>query len=165
VSAIGAAVVAATVADPELPMLTLADLGILRDVRESGDGVVVTITPTYSACPAMTAIRDDLRSALAKAGYSRVEVRTVLSPPWTTDWITPTGRDKLAAAGIAPPGPAPRRATGPVPLVLHRTPPAVRCPRCGHPDTERLSAFGATACRELRRCPACREPFEHVKEI
>jgi ring-1,2-phenylacetyl-CoA epoxidase subunit PaaD len=165
VSAAGAAAVAAAVTDPELPMLTLADLGILRDVRDSGDGVVVTITPTYSGCPAMAAIRDDVRSALTDAGYAPVEVRTVLSPPWTTDWITPAGRDKLAAAGIAPPGPAPQRASGPVPLVLSPRPPAVRCPRCGHPETERLSAFGATACRELCRCPACREPFEHVKEL
>jgi ring-1,2-phenylacetyl-CoA epoxidase subunit PaaD len=165
VSAAGAASVAAAVTDPELPMLTLADLGVLRDVRESGGGVVVTITPTYSGCPAMAAIRDDLRAALTDAGYAPVEVRTVLSPPWTTDWITPAGRDKLAAAGIAPPGPAPRRAAGPVPLVLTPFPTAVACPHCGHSDTERLAAFGPTACRELRRCPACREPFEHVKEL
>jgi ring-1,2-phenylacetyl-CoA epoxidase subunit PaaD len=160
-----AAAVAAAVTDPELPMLTLADLGILRDVRESDDGVVVTITPTYSGCPAMGTIRDDLRAALTRAGYAPVEVRTVLSPPWTTDWITPAGRDKLAAAGIAPPGPAPRRAPGPLPLVLSPMSPAVSCPHCGHPDTERLAAFGPTACRDLRRCPACREPFEHVKEL
>jgi ring-1,2-phenylacetyl-CoA epoxidase subunit PaaD len=165
VSATGAAAVAATVTDPELPMLTLADLGILRDVRDSSDGVVVTITPTYSGCPAMAAIRDDLRSALSDAGYAAVEVRTVLSPPWTTDWITPAGREKLAAAGIAPPGPAPRRAPGPVPLVLGRPATAVPCPQCGHRETERLAAFGATACRELRRCPVCREPFDHVKEL
>jgi ring-1,2-phenylacetyl-CoA epoxidase subunit PaaD len=165
VSAAGAAAVAAAVTDPELPMLTLADLGILRDVQESGSGVVVTITPTYSGCPAMAAIRDDLRAALRGAGYDPVEVRTVLSPPWTTDWITPAGRDKLTAAGIAPPGPAPRRAPGPVPLTLQPHCPPVRCPRCGHAGTERISAFGATACRELRRCPACREPFEHVKDI
>ncbi len=160
-----AASVAAAVTDPELPMLTLADLGILRDVRESGDDVVVTITPTYSGCPAMEAIRDDLRRALEGAGYHRVEVHTVLSPAWTTDWITPAGRDKLAAAGIAPPGPAPKRASGPVPLVLGPSRRAVRCPHCGHPETVRIAAFSATACRELRRCPACREPFEHVKEI
>lgn len=160
-----AASVAAAVTDPELPMLTLADLGILRDVRESGDDVVVTITPTYSGCPAMEAIRDDLRRALEGAGYHRVEVRTVLSPAWTTDWITPAGRDKLAAAGIAPPGPAPKRASGPMRLVLGPSRRAVRCPHCGHPETERIAAFSATACRELRRCPACREPFEHVKEI
>jgi ring-1,2-phenylacetyl-CoA epoxidase subunit PaaD len=162
---VSATAVAGAVTDPELPMLTLADLGILRDVRESGGGVVVTITPTYSGCPAMAAIRDDLRSALTSAGYGPVEVRTVLSPPWTTDWITPAGRDKLAAAGIAPPGPASRRAPGPVPLVLAPLRIVVVCPHCGHPDTERLAAFGATACRELRRCLVCREPFEHVKEL
>lgn len=160
-----AARVAAAVTDPELPFLTLADLGILRDVRETHDGVVVTITPTYSGCPAMETIRADLRAALRAAGHDRVEVRTVLSPAWTTDWISPAGRDKLAAVGIAPPGPAPRRAGGPVPLTLGRTRAAVPCPRCGHPDTERIAAFSATACRELRRCPECREPFERVKEI
>lgn len=160
-----AAELAARVADPELPMLTLADLGILRDVRETADGVVVTITPTYSGCPAMEAIRDDLTAALRAGGHRRVEVRTTLTPPWTTDWITAAGRDKLAAAGIAPPGPAPRRPAGPVPLTLGRTRTAVACPHCGHADTDQIAAFSATACRELRRCPACREPFEHVKEI
>jgi ring-1,2-phenylacetyl-CoA epoxidase subunit PaaD len=157
--------VAATVTDPELPMLTLADLGIIRDVRETSEGVVVAITPTYSGCPAMEAIRDDLTAALRGAGYDRVEVQTVLSPAWTTDWITASGREKLAAAGIAPPGAAPRRAAGPVPLVLGGRRYAVACPQCGHSDTEQIAAFSATACRELRRCPSCREPFEHVKEI
>ncbi len=160
-----AAAVAATVTDPEMPMVTLADLGILRDVREDGDAVVVTITPTYSGCPAMDEIRTDLRRALQRAGYADVDVRTVLNPAWTTDWITETGRAKLAAAGISPPGPAPRRAAGPIPLVLGTPPRAIACPQCGHTGTERISAFSATACRELRRCPACREPFEHVKEI
>jgi ring-1,2-phenylacetyl-CoA epoxidase subunit PaaD len=160
-----AAAIAATVTDPELPMLTLADLGILRGVEESRDGVIVSITPTYSGCPAMEAIRADLRSALRAAGYDRVEVRTVLTPAWTTDWITASGRGKLAAAGISPPGPAPRRASGPVPLVLTPSRRAVRCPNCGHSDSEQIAAFSATACRELRRCPTCREPFEHVKEI
>jgi ring-1,2-phenylacetyl-CoA epoxidase subunit PaaD len=160
-----AAAVAARVADPELPMLTLADLGILRAVDESGDGVVVTITPTYSGCPAMQTIEDDLTDALRGAGYARVEVRTVLTPAWTTDWITPAGRDKLAAAGISPPGPAPRRAAGPVPLTLSPSRRVISCPQCGHPDTEEIAAFSATACRSLRRCPVCREPFEHVKEI
>ena len=98
------------VTDPELPMLTLADLGILRDVEEAAGRVVVTITPTYSGCPAMEAIRDDLTGALHGAGYPEVEVRTVLTPAWTTDWITGAGRDKLAAAGISPPGPESRRA-------------------------------------------------------
>ncbi|MEU4221537.1 1,2-phenylacetyl-CoA epoxidase subunit PaaD [Actinoplanes sp. NPDC026623] len=160
-----AAAVAARVTDPELPMVTLADLGILRGVDEAGDGVVVTITPTYSGCPAMRTIEDDLTVALRAAGYARVEVRTVLSPAWTTDWITPAGRDKLAAAGISPPGPAPRRAPGPVPLTLGPSRRAIACPQCGHAETEEIAAFSATACRALRRCPACREPFEHVKEI
>ncbi len=156
---------AAAVPDPEMPMLTLADLGILRSVVESGDRVVVQITPTYSGCPAMEAIRDDLTSALRAAGYERVEVRTVLDPAWTTDWITDAGKAKLAAAGIAPPGPAPRHGPGPIPLVLSPGPSTVACPRCGSPSTTRISAFSATACRELRRCPACAEPFEHMKEI
>jgi ring-1,2-phenylacetyl-CoA epoxidase subunit PaaD len=162
---VSAAAVAARVADPELPMLTLADLGILRGVDESSDGVVVTITPTYSGCPAMQTIRDDLTDALRDAGYPRVEVRTVLQPAWTTDWISVAGRDKLAAAGISPPGRAPVRAAGPVPLTLGPPRTAIACPRCGNAETEEIAAFSATACRALRRCPACREPFEHVKEI
>ena len=160
-----AAAVAARVTDPELPMVTLADLGILRGVDESGNGVVVTITPTYSGCPAMRTIQDDLTEALRGAGYERVEVRTVLSPAWTTDWITAAGREKLAAAGISPPGAAPRRGAGPVPLTLTPNRRVIACPQCGHPDTEEIAAFSATACRSLRRCPVCREPFEHVKEI
>lgn len=154
-----------TVTDPELPMVTLDELGIVREVRETADGVVVAITPTYSGCPAMATIRDDILTALRQAGYGRADVRTVLAPAWTTDWISPSGRAKLAAAGIAPPGPAPRRGSGPVPLVLGRQRTDVACPQCGHPESERIAAFSATACRELRRCPACREPFEHVKEI
>jgi ring-1,2-phenylacetyl-CoA epoxidase subunit PaaD len=152
----------AAVVDPEMPMLTLADLGVIRDVREDDDKVVVTITPTYSGCPAMDEIRADIRRALRD--YDAVEVRTVLAPAWTTDWISETGRAKLAAAGISPPGAAPRRAPGPIPLILARRT-TIACPRCGHPESELISAFSATACRELRRCPSCREPFEHVKEI
>jgi ring-1,2-phenylacetyl-CoA epoxidase subunit PaaD len=153
----------AAVVDPELPMLTLDDLGVIRDVHENRGEVVVTITPTYSGCPAMDEIRADLRRALK--GYDKVEVRTVLSPAWTTDWISAAGKAKLAAAGISPPGPVPRRAPGPVPLTLGRTRTTIACPQCGHPESELISAFSATACRELRRCPSCREPFEHVKEI
>ena len=153
----------AAVVDPELPMLTLDDLGVIRDVREDRGEVVVTITPTYSGCPAMDEIRADLRRALQ--GYDKVEVRTVLSPAWTTDWISEAGKAKLAAAGISPPGPAPRRAPGPVRLSLGPTRTRIACPQCGHPESELISAFSATACRELRRCPSCREPFEHVKEI
>ena len=160
-----AADVVATVTDPELPMVTLAELGIVREVRETPDGVEVAITPTYSGCPAMEAIRDDIVSALRDAGFGRAAVRTQLSPAWTTDWISESGKAKLAAAGISPPGAAPRRASGPVPLVLGLRGESIACPRCGCAETERISAFGATACRELRRCPACREPFEHMKEI
>jgi len=160
-----AAEVAATVTDPEMPMLTLADLGVIREVREDGGGVVVTVTPTYSGCPAMDEIRADLRRALAGAGFEAVEVRTVLAPAWTTDWISAEGRAKLVAAGISPPGVAPRRGDGPIPLTLGAPRAAIACPQCGHPDSEQIAAFSATACRELRRCPECREPFEHVKEI
>jgi ring-1,2-phenylacetyl-CoA epoxidase subunit PaaD len=158
--------VAEAVADPELPMLTLADLGILRDVRETaGGGVIVTITPTYSGCPAMGAIRADLYTALGAAGYAEVEVRTLLSPAWTTDWISEQGRRKLADAGIAPPGTAPVRPSGAVPVTLGPSRKRLSCPVCGSADTEELSRFGATACKALWRCRTCREPFEHVKEI
>ncbi|WP_255363769.1 1,2-phenylacetyl-CoA epoxidase subunit PaaD [Actinoplanes sp. TFC3] len=160
-----AATVAAGVADPEMPMLTLGDLGILRGVDEEPGRVIVTITPTYSGCPAMQTIRDDLTVALRAAGYREVEVRTVLTPAWTTDWITADGHDKLAAAGISPPGPAPRRAAGPVPLTLVPRASAISCPRCGSPETETITPFSATACRSLHRCTVCLEPFEHVKEI
>jgi ring-1,2-phenylacetyl-CoA epoxidase subunit PaaD len=155
--------VAATVPDPELPMLTIADLGILRNVARDGDTVVATITPTYSGCPAMREISADLRHRLRQAGYPNVDVRTQLAPAWSSDWITPAGRAKLAEAGIAPPAKAPRR-TGPVPITLHATP-GVRCPRCGSPDTVRTAAFSGTACKALHRCRSCAEPFEQVKTI
>jgi len=157
--------VVARVVDPELPMLTLADLGVVRAVDERGDGVTVTITPTYSGCPAIDAMRADIRATLHAAGYGPVDVRTVLAPAWSTDWITEAGRRKLAAAGIAPPAAAPVRGPGPVPLVLAAPASAVACPHCGAPATEELSRFGPTACTALRRCPSCREPFEHMKEI
>jgi ring-1,2-phenylacetyl-CoA epoxidase subunit PaaD len=156
---------AAAVVDPEMPMLTLADLGVIRDVDVVADAVTVTITPTYSGCPAIEAMRDDLGVALAEAGFAQVHVRTVLSPPWSTDWISDEGRRKLAEHGIATPGRAASRASGPVPLTLTAPSAAVRCPRCGAPTTEEISRFGPTACTALRRCPACREPFEHMKEI
>lgn len=158
--------VAETVVDPELPMLTLADLGVLRDVRVEPDGtVVVEITPTYTGCPAMGVMRADLVHALHQAGFADVDVRTVLSPAWTTDWISAAGRRKLAEAGIAPPGRAPVRAAGPVPLQLGPRRLSADCPLCGSADTEEISEFGATACKALRRCRSCGEPFEHVKEI
>jgi ring-1,2-phenylacetyl-CoA epoxidase subunit PaaD len=158
--------VAATVTDPELPTVTLADLGVLRDVRTEDDGtVVVELTPTYTGCPAMGVMRADLLHALHRAGFPSVEVRTVLSPAWSTDWITEEGRRKLAAGGIAPPGKAPVRSPGPVPLDLGPARRTADCPLCGSADTEELSEFGATACKALRVCRSCREPFEHLKEI
>lgn len=158
--------VAASVPDPELPPLTLADLGVLRSVSvdpESG-AVLVTITPTYSGCPAIEAMHADLVSRLSSAGYPDVRVRVVLSPAWTTDWITDEGRRKLADAGIAPPGRVGARAAGPVPLVLEPVRRPVPCPRCGGGSAE-LSRFGSTPCKSLRRCTSCGEPFEHVKEL
>ncbi|MEU4802230.1 1,2-phenylacetyl-CoA epoxidase subunit PaaD [Actinosynnema sp. NPDC023587] len=157
--------VASRVRDPELPVLTLADLGVLRDVVVEDGRVLVTITPTYSGCPAVDEMGADLRRTLRAAGFARVEVRLSLSPAWTTDWITDDGLRKLAEAGIAPPSRIGPRAVGPVPLRL--TPPASRvaCPRCGSPRTVELSRFGSTACKALRRCADCAEPFEHVKEI
>ena len=156
---------AAAVPDPELPMVTLADLGILRSATRDGDGATVTITPTYSGCPAMREISADLRHRLEQAGFAPVTVRTELSPPWSSDWITPEGRAKLTAGGIAPPHPAGLRAPGPVPLSLTGRPRAVACPRCGSTDTRETASFSATACKSLHRCDACDEPFEHVKEI
>jgi ring-1,2-phenylacetyl-CoA epoxidase subunit PaaD len=156
--------IAAGVPDPELPQLTLADLGILRDVRFAGGHVVVTITPTYTGCPALAEIRHDLRRRLASAGFDDVDVRTSLRPAWTSDWITPAGRRKLTAAGIVPPRTAPTRPSGPIPLTLTRPAPDIPCPRCTSRDTTRQSEFGATACRSLYRCSACGEPFEYLKE-
>jgi ring-1,2-phenylacetyl-CoA epoxidase subunit PaaD len=155
--------IAAAVADPELPVLTLADLGILRDVAAEDDHLVVTITPTYSGCPALREISRDLEHQLTRAGFAGVTIRTQLAPAWTSDWITPEGRRKLLAAGIAPPRPV---AGGPVPLNLTAAPRGrVPCPRCGSSDTAATSAFGATACKALLRCNTCREPFEYVKDF
>ncbi|WP_436740385.1 1,2-phenylacetyl-CoA epoxidase subunit PaaD [Streptomyces sp. BBFR102] len=159
---------AAAVRDPELPMLTLADLGVLRSVAYAGDGAVeVALTPTYSGCPALAEMRAETVRALHGAGFPEVRVVTVLDPPWSTDWISEAGRRALAEHHIAPPGPAPR-SSGPVPLTLSPTrtaAPEVACPLCGSGRTEEISRFSATSCRALRRCLACREPFEHVKEI
>ncbi len=156
---------AGAVVDPELPMLTLVDLGVLRSVEiEPPARVVVTVTPTYSGCPALVEMRADLVAALDRAGFPDVDIRTALSPPWSSDWITPAGRAALREHGIAPPGPAPRRGRGPVPLRLE-PPPSPRCPRCDSPDTDQVAAFGATACRALRRCRGCGEPFEQVRAL
>ncbi|MEV7228995.1 1,2-phenylacetyl-CoA epoxidase subunit PaaD [Polymorphospora sp. NPDC051019] len=150
----------AAVVDPEIRVVTIAELGILRDVStDPATGrVTVTITPTYTGCPAMDVIRADIHRAMAAAGHPDGEVRTVFAPPWSTDWITVGGRAKLAAAGIAPPGPA--RPAGPVAVPL-----AVRCPHCGALDTEQISRFGSTACKALWRCRSCREPFDQVKAL
>lgn len=156
--------VAETVTDPELPMLTLHDLGILREVAAAGDHLIVTITPTYSGCPAMATMRDDLTHRLRAAGFEDVAVNTVLDPAWSSDWITPDGRRKLAEHGISPPGPATHH-RGPVPLTLLRPSRTLTCPQCGSTDTELTSEFGSTACKALYRCLDCREPFDHVKEI
>lgn len=156
---------AGQVADPEIPVLTIEDLGILRDVVVDDDGnVEVTVTPTYTGCPAMDVIRDEVTRTLREHGYGEVRVRTVLAPAWTTDWLSAEGRAKLAAYGIAPPG-QPGRA-GPV-LVQLTTGPRepVACPRCGSADTREVSRFGSTACKAHRTCRACLEPFDHFKTL
>lgn len=147
---------AASVCDPEIPVLSIADLGVLREVEVQGGDVEVTITPTYSGCPAMNVIAWEIELALSRAGFAASRVRTVLSPAWTTDWLTDQGRAKLLAAGIAPPaGAAGRR-------VLFGQD-EVACPRCGSQATERLAEFGSTSCKALWRCTACREPFDYFK--
>lgn len=149
---------AAAVLDPEVPVLSIADLGVLRGVEVADDDrVVVTITPTYSGCPAMDAIRTDVAAAVTAAGFGDVEVRTVLAPAWTTDWMTDEGAAKLLAYGIAPPG---KRTAGPVLLPM-----PVRCPQCGSLATRELSRFGSTACKALWVCTTCAEPFDHFKAI
>ena len=147
---------AAAVTDPEIPVLTIADLGVLRDVTQDGDTVEVTITPTYTGCPAMTVIALEVETALARAGIPHCRVRTTLSPAWTTDWISEDGRRKLLEYGIAPP---PVVGGGACATAAHR--PA--CPHCGSRDTELLSAFGSTPCKSLHRCLTCREPFDAFK--
>jgi ring-1,2-phenylacetyl-CoA epoxidase subunit PaaD len=147
---------AAAVTDPELPPLTVDDLGILRDVRLDGGTVEVAITPTYSGCPAMREIAAAIENSVLETGVEKVRVRYVLTPAWTTDWLTDTARTKLLALGIAPPEPG----QGTEALFAR---PAVPCPRCGSMNTERISAFGSTACKALHRCLNCREPFEAFK--
>ena len=153
--------VLATVTDPEIPVITIEDLGVLRDVAVDGGRVVVTITPTYSGCPAMQEIEADVRAALAGEGWQDVEVRTVLSPAWTTDWMSEGGRERLREYGIAPPA---RQVSGPVLVPLgRRVPDVVPCPQCGSADTEELTRFSSTSCKAMWRCRSCREPFDHFK--
>ncbi|MFM9368894.1 1,2-phenylacetyl-CoA epoxidase subunit PaaD [Streptomyces sp. Da 82-17] len=150
---------AGSVPDPELPMITLAELGVVRDVRVLGPGSVeVDLTPTYTGCPAVETMTADIEKVLHEHGMPEVTVRRVLTPAWSTDDISDEGRRKLAESGIAPPRAGATQ--GPVPLTL-----AVRCPHCGSTDTELLSRFSSTACKALRRCVACREPFDHFKEL
>lgn len=160
--------IAAAVADPEVPVLTIEDLGVLRAVEVDDDRVTVVLTPTYSGCPALDTMRDDVVLALTEAGFRDVEVRTTLSPAWTTDWMTDAGKQKLAEYGIAPP--TGRAATGrPLSLSKGRGPIrltlAVKCPRCGSLDTREIARFGSTSCKALYECHACLEPFDHFKVL
>ncbi len=157
--------VLATVPDPEVPALSLCDLGIVRDVQDSGSLLTVVLTPTYSGCPATEVISQSVVDALTAAGLGPVAISMQRAPAWTTDWISDDGRRKLRDYGIAPPGPVHASAGVPIRLVGRRAAVAVACPRCNSLATERLSAFGATACKALYRCTACREPFEHFKPI
>ena len=154
--------IAATVVDPEIPVLTIADLGILRNVDVTGSTVTVTITPTYSGCPAMDAIRDDLYAAFKKEGYEDVHVDLVLAPAWTTDWMTEAGKQKLQEYGIAPPSGNSRAGghSGPIRLSL-----AVKCPQCNSLNTKELTRFGSTSCKALFVCQDCKEPFDYFKVL
>ena len=145
------------VADPEIPVLTIADLGMLRALRWRHDRLQVIITPTYSGCPAMQTIADDIRTALNRSGYTRVEVITRLAPPWTTDWLSAAGRKKLLQYGIVPPAGCTSKQSLRVPVA------GLACPRCQSADTEEISRFGSTPCKALYRCNACLEPFDYFK--
>ena len=149
---------AASVVDPELPCVTIADLGILRSVEVEGNVATAEVTPTYSGCPAVLAIELSVEAALRDAGFEP-RIKRVLSPPWTTDWITAEGREKLRAFGIAPP----EKAANSIRALFGET--IVTCPHCGSRETKRVSEFGATACKALYRCNACREPFDYFKCI
>jgi ring-1,2-phenylacetyl-CoA epoxidase subunit PaaD len=158
-----------TVLDPEVPVVSICDLGIVRDVQMHGErGLNVVLTPTYSGCPATEMIATQAENALDAAGFSPVNLTTTHAPAWSSDWISAEGRDKLRRYGIAPPGPAQHGQD----IVLRYMPHgrqsnqvinSLDCPRCGSNNTERLSAFGSTACKALWRCMACKEPFEHFK--
>jgi ring-1,2-phenylacetyl-CoA epoxidase subunit PaaD len=150
--------VAAQVCDPEIPVLTIEDLGVLRDIRVDGDSVTVTITPTYSGCPAMDAIKADVATALRGEGYADVTVDLTLAPAWSSDWMTASGKAKLERYGIA--APTGRAEIGPIKLRM-----SVRCPQCGSLNTRELSRFGSTSCKALYECHDCLEPFDYFKVI
>lgn len=149
------------VKDPEIPVISVVELGIIRDVDVTLNGVVVTITPTYSGCPAMREIEADITRALNECGIAPVEVRTVYSPAWTTEWISTEGREKLEAYGIAPPGPAASSGL----VAIERRATSLRCPYCKSLATERKSEFGSTACKAIWFCRDCRQPFEEFKPL
>lgn len=154
---------AAQVTDPEIPVISIAELGILRDAQLSNGTAVATITPTYSGCPAMETITDDVVAALHNAGYDQAEVNVVLQPAWTTDWITEQGRKDLRDYGIAPPtGKSATVNSGPIPLQIGMPSPVV-CPHCGSTKTQKISHFGSTSCKALYNCQACFEPFDYFK--
>lgn len=155
------------VLDPEVPVLSVLDLGIVRDLRVSGDEVEVDITPTYSGCPAMQTIERDIVTALERAGAraGHVTVRTVFQPAWTTDWMTDEARERLRAYGIAPPGKRPSAGADDELIPLRRRVEAAACPYCGSTETERRSEFGATACKAIWVCRACSGVFEEFKRI
>lgn len=157
---------ASAVPDPELPVVTLGDLGIVRGVSVADDGAIeVRLTPTFVGCPATEAIASDVRRAVAaRAPHTEVRTRMVMSPPWSTDWISDDGRRKLAEHGIAPPT-GHTRHTGPVAVTIGLRRDVQNCPRCGSPDTRELSAFGSTPCQSLRACRACGEPFGAIKSL
>ena len=154
--------IAATVVDPEIPVLSIADLGILRNVDVKDNHVTVTITPTYSGCPAMDAIRDDLQAAFQQAGYQETKVDLVLAPAWTTDWMTEAGKQKLQEYGIAPPSGHSTAGghTGAIRLKM-----AVKCPQCNSLNTKELTRFGSTSCKALYVCQDCKEPFDYFKVL
>lgn len=152
------------VLDPEVPALSVRDLGIVRDVIDHGEELEVVLTPTYSGCPATEAIEHSVLSAIEAEGLGPARATLRRAPAWTTDWISDEGKRKLREYGIAPPGPAMPEAVVPIRLVGRRSE-AIACPHCGSLHTEKLSAFGSTACKALYRCLSCREPFEHFKPI
>lgn len=151
--------VLAQVPDPEIPVISVTELGIVRQVQLVGNGLTVVITPTYSGCPAIEAIEAAIRDALRTAGADEVSIETRLAPAWTTDWLDPAAARKLRAYGIAPPGVAA------APQIVRVIPGPPACPHCASENTQRLSEFGATACKALYRCAACGEPFEYFKPI